>query len=129
VAKNQATFFNMKNYRQKLGSAGEKIAEKYLKDKGYRIKQKNFRVREGEIDLVAEFQDTLVFVEVKTRTSARFGPPEEAVDLKKRQKYSAVIEKYLEKNKIKNVIWRFEIISLIFCRERKKIIIRHLKDL
>ncbi|MFA5069756.1 MAG: YraN family protein [Patescibacteria group bacterium] len=119
----------MKNYRQKLGFIGEKIAEKYLLHKGYRIRQKNFRVREGEIDLIAEFRDELVFVEVKTRTSWLFGPPEQAVDFKKRQKYAAVIEKYLEKNQIEKAAWRFEIISLTFCRPVKKIIIRHLKIL
>lgn len=62
-----------------VGERGEKIAEKFLKEKGYKILEKNFQNRFGEIDLVARNGDTLVFVEVKTRYTERFGKPEESV--------------------------------------------------
>lgn len=119
----------MKNYRQKLGLIGEKIAAEYLKEKGYLIKERNFRVRRGEIDLIAEFKNNLIFIEVKTRTSTIFGPPEEAVNRKKQEKYAAVIEKYLEKNQIKNIAWHFEIISILIDKKRKTARLRHLKKL
>jgi len=58
---------------------GEEIASKYLRDKGYKIIDKNFRKGYGEIDLIAIDADTLVFIEVKTRTSAKFGTPFEQI--------------------------------------------------
>lgn len=62
-----------------VGERGEKIAEEFLKNKGYKILEKNFQNKFGEIDLVAKDGDTMVFVEVKTRYSERFGKPEESV--------------------------------------------------
>lgn len=58
---------------------GEDLACKYFEHKGYKIIDRNFRVRNGEIDIVATFKNTLVFVEVKTRTSSKFGSPLEAI--------------------------------------------------
>ena len=62
-----------------VGKLGEKIAAEFLKKEGYKILEKNFQTRFGEIDLVAEDGDTLVFVEVKTRHTDKFGKPEESV--------------------------------------------------
>lgn len=67
----------MKNTTGKLG---EEIAKRYLLDKGYKIIAKNFRIRGGEIDLVAIDNDTVVYIEVKARTSRRFGLPEESIN-------------------------------------------------
>ena len=64
---------------QYLGKKGEEIAKRYLQSKGYKILFKNFRSRLGEIDIIGQDKDTLVFVEVKTRFSKEFGEPEEAV--------------------------------------------------
>lgn len=61
------------------GKRGEELAAKYLQKKGYRILEKNFRGRYGEIDIVALEKDTLVFIEVKTRTSSQFGAPLESI--------------------------------------------------
>ena len=66
-----------------LGRKGEEIAEKFLQDRGFRILEKNFRSRLGEIDLIGIDKETLVFIEVKTRFSEEFGPPEEAVTPRK----------------------------------------------
>lgn len=63
----------------RAGKFGERIAVELLRKKGYKILDRNFRSRFGEIDIVAEDQGTLVFVEVKTRWSKKFGYPEEAV--------------------------------------------------
>lgn len=61
------------------GNSGERIAENYLVKKGFRIIDRNFRVRYGEIDLIALYQNNLIFVEVKTRWGTIFGRPEEAI--------------------------------------------------
>lgn len=68
---------------QITGSYGENLAEDFLKGKGYKILQKNFKARYGEIDLIALDKDTLVFIEVKTRKSAQYGSPEEAITPRK----------------------------------------------
>ena len=66
-----------------LGSVGEKLATKFLQRKGYKIIDRNFRSRLGEIDIIALEDDTLVFIEVKTRWTKEYGPPEEAVTPRK----------------------------------------------
>lgn len=65
--------------KQDLGRKGEELAVAYLKSKGFRIIARNFRSKVGEIDIIACEKDTLVFIEVKTRWSIKFGLPEEAV--------------------------------------------------
>ncbi len=69
--------------RQNLGRLGEQLASRHLKNNGYRLLAKNFHSRFGEIDLIALDGPTLVFVEVKTRWSQKFGSPEEAVTPRK----------------------------------------------
>lgn len=63
----------------KLGDYGENLAESFLKKNGYKIIERNFRIRGGELDIIALDKDTLVYVEVKTRSNNRFGLPEESV--------------------------------------------------
>lgn len=67
----------------KTGIVGEELAAEFLKNKGYKILTRNFRIRGGEIDIIAIDGDVLVYVEVKTRTSHAFGLPEEAVNYHK----------------------------------------------
>ena len=76
--------------RQKLGRDAERLAERTLVKAGYRILARNYRVPAGEIDLIAEEGDTLVFVEVKARRSHRFGLPQEAVNPAKQRKICRV---------------------------------------
>lgn len=68
-----------------LGRLGEKLAASFLRKKGYKVIEKNFQCRLGEIDIVALDGDTLVFVEVKTRVGRKFGLPEESVRVRKLQ--------------------------------------------
>jgi len=72
--------------KKSLGKKGEEIAEKYLVELGFEILDRNFQNRFGEIDIIAKDRDTLVFVEVKTRFSKKFGRPEEAVTHSKLKK-------------------------------------------
>lgn len=66
-------------YKQNLARLGEHKASEFLKNKGYKILSQNFRSRVGEIDIICQDKDTIVFVEVKTRVGESFGKPEEAV--------------------------------------------------
>ena len=69
--------------KTKLGRFGEDLAIEFLQKQGYRIIERNFRIRGGEIDVIAQEGNTLVYVEIKTRTTFQFGRPEEAVTPKK----------------------------------------------
>ncbi len=80
---------------KKTGSWGEKLAVNFLKKKGYKILQKNFHSKIGEIDIVAEDNGTLVFVEVKTRFTPKYGKPEESVSLKKLERIKKVGQLFL----------------------------------
>mgnify|MGYP002627213967 CR=1 FL=1 len=75
-----------------LGDAGEIFAANYLENHGYKIITKNFRVRSAEIDIVAEIDDVIVFVEVKTRSDTKYGLPSEAVNFRKQQKIIEAID-------------------------------------
>jgi putative endonuclease len=65
--------------KDELGRRGEDLAARYLEDAGYRLIERNWRCRQGEIDIIARTADTLIFVEVKTRSSVAFGHPFEAI--------------------------------------------------
>jgi len=78
-----------------LGNFGEDAACNYLKNKGYTIVARNYSIRGGEIDIIAQSNNCLTFVEVKTRQTADFGVPAEAVDYRKIEKIRHVIEHYL----------------------------------
>jgi putative endonuclease len=74
------------NAKQLLGQEGERLAEQYLKRKGYKVVERNYRCLSGEVDLIVLDQRVIVFVEVKTRTDDRFGTPFDAVEMRKQQK-------------------------------------------
>ncbi len=73
----------MKEFNLKTGQIGEEIAKKYLEGKGYKIVEQNYRTKFAEIDIIAYNDNTLVFVEVRTKKSERFGTPEETLNKKK----------------------------------------------
>ncbi|MEA1909839.1 MAG: YraN family protein [Patescibacteria group bacterium] len=81
----------------KLGEVGEVLAAKYLRIKGFKITKTGFRTYVGEIDIVAEKNSNLYFVEVKTRSSLNFGRPSEAVNYRKQNKIKEVAKEYLQK--------------------------------
>ena len=87
---------SVKGARQGLGRTGERLAAEKLQNQGYRILERNFRCSYGEIDLVAEDVNDLIFVEVKTRRGSAYGLPEEAVTLRKRRKLTQVASYYLD---------------------------------
>lgn len=84
-----------------LGKWGEQLVAAYLIQKGWRLRETNYRCRMGEIDLIAENHSYLIFVEVKLRKSTRFGQAGEAVDYKKQQRLRATAELYLAEHHTK----------------------------
>lgn len=88
----------MTNERKKLGAWGESVAATHLEANGYTIVTRNWRVREGEIDIVAQRGDHLALVEVKTRRGRAAGTPEDAITPRKAQKMLLVAQRYLSKN-------------------------------
>ena len=95
-----------------LGKQGESAAVAFLKKKGYRIVEKNFRTAVGEIDVIAEHGKALVFIEVKTRSGMNFGHPFAAVTPSKQKKIASVAQCFLAKHKITRRDCRFDAVSL-----------------
>ncbi len=108
------------------GSNGEKIAENFLQTKGYSILHRNWKHEKKEVDLVAEQDGLLVFVEVKTRSAAYFGYPEDAVGPAKQDYLKTAAEEFLYRYPQYQRI-RFDIISIITQHDRIKEIV-HFED-
>lgn len=100
--------------RQSLGRLGERLAAAKLEERGYRILERNFRCRSGEIDLVAEEGPDLVFVEVKTRRGTARGLPEEAVGRRKASKLQEVACSYLDLHQLPDCSWRIDVVAVQF---------------
>ncbi len=98
--------------RRETGAQGEQIAANYLKRKGYRIRERNFRCREGEIDIVAEKGDFLVFVEVRTKTDTSFGTPEESITASKKDKLITLAQTYIETHTGLPASWRIDVVAI-----------------
>lgn len=95
-----------------LGKAGEAAAALYLAQQGYTLHERNWRDGRHEIDLIAEWHGTLVFVEVKTRSTTAYGQPYEAVDADKEARLLQAAWHYRQKMQHHGP-WRFDIISLV----------------
>lgn len=94
------------------GKFGEVVANEYLLKNGAEILEKNFSNKFGEIDIIAEVEGQLVFIEVKSRTSLKFGYPAESVDYKKRRKIIQLAQYYIYKNNLHNMPIRFDVIEV-----------------
>ena len=98
--------------RKLLGREGEDRAAKFLAKRGYRILERNYRTRSGEIDLIALDRGVVVFVEVKTRTSDAFGAPELAVTPQKQQRMLKAALGYMKYKKLHQVPCRFDVVAI-----------------
>ena len=99
---------------RELGRTGEDIACEHLRNKGYVIVERGFRLFRGEIDVVARDDDTLVFVEVKTRADESYGRPEESVTPAKQRRIRRIAQGYLVKNSQSEVPCRFDVVAILF---------------
>ncbi len=95
-----------------LGRTGERLAAEELMRGGYRILERNFFCPYGELDLVAEDKDDLVFVEVKTRRGNAYGLPEEAVTIRKQQKLIQAAAFYLDLHGCADRSWRIDVVAV-----------------
>ena len=120
--------YHMSQYRQKIGKLGERLAIKFLQNKGYQILNKNIYFRGGEIDILAKFKERIIFIEVKTRTNHRFGYPEESLDKKKMAKISQAVNNYLFKHP-EIIDWQVDCLSITYDFSRKLAKIYHIKNL
>lgn len=102
----------------KKGKKGEDIACGYLKKNGYRVLNRNYKTNVGEIDIVATDEHTLIFIEVKSRTSENFGFPSEAVGRWKRDKINQVASQYIKKFMLYGVDVRFDVIEVYLAENR-----------
>jgi putative endonuclease len=110
------------------GREGERIAEEYLQVKGYSIRERNFRVRAGEVDIVAEKQGVIVFVEVKCRKSDAFSFPGEAVTRQKQRKLRTAASLWLVNHEGDQKPARFDVVEIIFGLSDKAPRIHHIEN-
>ena len=99
--------------KKEIGRKGEEVALRFLKKRGYQIIERNYVCKMGEMDIIAREKDILVFVEVKTRTSTMFGPPQLAVNSKKQSQMSKVALYFLKEKKLEDVKARFDVVAIL----------------
>lgn len=116
-----------KNDRDKTGAAGEEMACRYLEQNGFRIIERNWRTRSGEVDIIARCGDTVVFIEVKTRRGRAFGEPEEAVTPAKARKIRQLAAEYLVTVSPSREV-RFDVIGLLLDAEGNLLQLRHITN-
>jgi putative endonuclease len=98
--------------RQEVGKLGEKAAQKFLKKRGYRIRETGFRCRHGEIDIIAQKRDYLVFVEVRTKSNLDFGTPEESITQVKKERLIASALTYTTSHDNLPPLWRIDFVAI-----------------
>ena len=103
----------MEDTRKALGSRGEDLAVQYLKKRGFKVIERNYHCQWGEIDLIAREKNTLVFIEIKARSSSEYGLPQEAVDRFKQKKLIAVSRYYLaERHLTEDIPALFDVVAI-----------------
>jgi putative endonuclease len=118
----------MTSSNRSIGLWGESVASEYLTDHGYSIVDRNARTTHGEIDLVARQGTVTVFVEVKTRTSHLFGPPETAITTKKRAHMLAASQAYLQMHPEFDGDCRLDVIAIEYDRSKKVTSLVHFEN-
>ncbi len=98
--------------RKDTGILGEKLAQAFLKQKGYRILETNYRCLYGEIDIIARRDNSLVFIEVRTRNSLDYGTPEESITFAKKQHLEKTAEHYLQNRDKMASSWRIDMVAV-----------------
>jgi len=98
--------------KKALGKKGEELALRFLKKRGYQIIERNYVCKMGEMDIIAREKDILAFIEVKTRTSTTFGPPQLAVNPKKQSQMSKVALHFLKEKRLEDAKARFDVVAI-----------------
>jgi len=101
-----------KNYNKEFGAEGEDLARAHLEQKGYKLRDSNFSTKWGELDLVMEDKNALVFVEVKSRRGSKYGQPEEAITRTKIQHMTQAAMFYIQRHNLHNKMIRFDVVTV-----------------
>lgn len=112
----------MKNYNKIVGKFGEDIATNFLIKNKYKIIERNYSCKFGEIDIIARYENTIVFVEVKTRTTTKYGSPACAVNYYKQQNIIKTAKYYILNKNIKNLFFRFDVVEVLLYNDDNKFI-------
>ena len=113
---------------REVARVGERLAAQYLKERGYQILEHNYRLRTGEIDLIAKDGDRIVFVEVKTRRTLKFGVPQAAVTLTKQKQISKVALSYLQSNELLDGPCRFDVVAVFLSPKSTTPKLEHIRN-
>lgn len=108
-----------------LGKKGEQLAVNFLVENGYDIVERNYRFNKAEVDIIAQKEDVLAIIEVKTRSTADFGNPQDFVKPKQIKNLVKAVDEYVTVNNL-DVEVRFDIIAIV--KEKKEFKIEHLED-
>ena len=114
--------------KKSLGQRGEEAAARYLKRKGYRILARHVDSRLGELDIVAVDGRTIVFVEVKTRTTTAAGHPAEAIDQRKEQRMTQAALAFLKARRLLNHAARFDVVAITWAENERYPAIEHIEN-
>ena len=98
--------------RKVTGQRGEALAAAYLSDRGYTILHRNWRCPGGELDLIVEKEQTLIFVEVRSRSSRRFGTPEESITPAKQKRLIDLSYTFLQHEQPSHPYWRIDVVAI-----------------
>lgn len=113
--------------RHIIGKIGEDLAVKYLEQIGYKVIERNFECRQGEIDIIALDKDEVIFIEVKTRTNIKFGNPIEAVNEIKQKHLLKAVKYYLYSRHLENEFIRIDVIEIYLYNHKYKV--NHIKQI
>jgi putative endonuclease len=103
--------------RKELGRIAEEHAARYLASRGYRIRERNFRTRGGEVDIIAEHRGALAFVEVRARTSSDFMSPIESVTTTKQRRITRAANSYVSTRERRERIMRYDVVEVLLTPE------------
>ncbi len=112
--------------RHEIGKLGEDLACKYLQGRGYKILERNFEAKQGEIDIIALDKSEVVFIEVKTRSNVLYGKPAEAVNEIKQKHLVKTIEYYIYSRHLEGELIRIDIIEIYLWKNKYRV--NHIKQ-
>ncbi|MEK7203041.1 MAG: YraN family protein [Patescibacteria group bacterium] len=116
-------------HKQLVGKFGETLAKNYLIKRGYSLIDANIKISYLEIDIIAKYQDLLIFVEVKTRTSLTFGEADQAMTCQKTKNFKKAVEAYIISKNINSDRIRADLISIDINKDKKTAKIKHYQDI
>lgn len=113
--------------RHEIGKIGEDLAVEYLEKEGYRVIERNFECKQGEIDIIAIDNNELVFIEVKTRTNLKYGQPIDAVNQTKQKHLTKAVQYYLYSRHLENKFVRLDVIEIYLYNQKYRV--NHIKQI